>query len=431
MVITPGVSREMTRPEFWLRRTGQAGDVIMSLAQIRQFNREVGKRVNTVYNLEDYKDCLNKTELAGYLNTCQVPEKTRYDADGEAITGDFYNSVRENLNITGIKDKNPVSWGITIKKTSLRSFPTTEGVFDIPGSTEIDRFQETGVQACEAVLILHRSKDRRWYFGQTCNYRGWVRADDIALAKDKSELFAYLNSTRFLVITGNWVKTEVEPDGEEIPREFDMGTHLPLSATSLPAGPGSPLPQGNYTVKLPVRGRDNRLEFKEAVISGTGDVSPGHLPYTRENIIRQAFKLQGDRYRWGDKLKGRDCSSFLQVVFKTFGFNLPRNADQQEKGPGRVIRFKEGDPTRQRNALLAQVKPGAAVFMPGHVMLYLGRVNDTHYLIHNFAGYGKKAGSSYTFMPVYQVVVTTTRLPLPSGIPLVQKFTSAIQFELS
>lgn len=399
-LITPGVRAEMLGPGFWIARTVKAREVIMSWRQIEEFNREVIRQVEAVCDLRGYKECLGRDELTAYINSYPLPDKILYDARGREVTGSFYSLIAGNRNIGRIKAKNPVKWGIAVKKTALRSFPAAAGVYDTRDNIEIDRFQETGVRACEPLLILHRSKDKRWCFVQTGTYRGWVRAGDIAAAANKEELI-YLDAPGFLVVTGNWAG------------EYDMGTRLPVVDTR---------PE-DYIVKIPVRAGNGGLLVKNAVISKVEDVSWGYLSYTRENILKQAFKLLGDRYDWGNKFKGRDCSSFIQAVYKSFGFNLPRNAGEQERGPGRVCRFGAGDSIAARNAVLDWVKPGAALYMPGHVMMYLGRVAGEHYVIHAFTGYGDP------FVPVFQAAVTSTLLPAAAGGTFLEKLTSVLQFE--
>lgn len=358
-LITPGVREEMTCPGFWLARVSNAFDEIKLPRQIEKFNQDVIENVETVCDLRVY---------------------------GE------------------IKEKNPVEWGVAVRKTSLRSFPTAEGVF-VP-----DRFQETAVQTCEAVLILHRSRDHKWYFVQANDYRGWINADDIAVAPDKTQLCEYLSAPEFIIVTGKRVG------------ELAMGTRLPVA--TVPA-----VDADKHIVRLPVRDREGHLEFRNVELSDGEDISRGYLPYTRENIIRQAFKLQGDSYDWGNKGSGQDCSSFIQVIFKTFGFKLPRNTGEQERCPGRVIRFDGTDTVGNRAAKLARAAPGAAVYMPGHAMMYLGKADGEHYMIHAFTGYGRRDGSGWTTVPVNQVAVTSTLLPTVRGSLFIEEFTSVLHFE--
>jgi cell wall-associated NlpC family hydrolase len=185
----------------------------------------------------------------------------------------------------------------------------------------------------------------------------------------------------------------------------------------------------NYVIKLPVRTDEGRLQFKNALIAKSKDAVYGYLPYTRENIIKEAFKLQGDRYDWGNKYNGRDCSSFIANIYKTFGFLLPRNADEQEMSIGKQYKFLSTDTIETRNKILDNVKPGAAIFKPGHVMMYLGKADGVHYMIHDFTSYGKKQGNQYVSTPVFSVGVTSTTLTLSTGDPYIQTFTSALQME--
>jgi hypothetical protein len=108
---------------------------------------------------------------------------------------------------------------------------------------------------------------------------------------------------------------------------------------------------------------------------------------------------------------------------------LPRNTDEQEKSAGISYKFTVGDSLEKRNGVLDKVKPGAVIFMNGHEMLYLGMDNGVHYIIHDFTGYGIKGTSGYSFQPVYEVAITSTLMPLSSGIPYIKEFTSVLQLE--
>jgi cell wall-associated NlpC family hydrolase len=184
-----------------------------------------------------------------------------------------------------------------------------------------------------------------------------------------------------------------------------------------------------YVVKLPIKTKGGYLEFTDALIAKSKDAVKGYLPYNRENIIKQAFKMQGEKYDWGNKFEGRDCSSFIADIYKTFGLILPRNAGDQEKGYGKQYKFAQGDDIEKRNKILDNVKPGAAIFLSGHVTMYLGKVDGIHYMIHDFLAYGRKDGDKYVSVPVSAVAATSTLLPVTSGAPYIQKFNTAVQFE--
>lgn len=427
----PGTNEEMLNPNYWIEKIDDASKLIMTEKQINVFNQNTIDKVNVVYDLEKYKSELTKDELLGFIQEYKIPTKQMYFSNGDMVKQDFYNSLVKNTNLDGIKDTNPVKYGITVRDTSLRTFPTDIGVYSTKGDIEFDRFQETGCQAIEPVIILHTSLDQNWYFVQMYNYRGWVKSSDIALSNDKNTIFDYLNTNNFIVVTGNHIRTQYNPFEISVSElEFDMGTKISLEKNSV-VSVGNQNVFGNYLVKLPTRDQNGNLVFKDALISKTQDLNFGYLPYTRANIIKQAFKLLGDRYGWGDSFNGRDCSSFIMYIYKTFGFRLPRNTGEQEDGAGISYKFTEGTNAKDRIKLFENIKPGAAIYMPGHAMMYIGMYNVIPYMIHDFSGYGEKNGNKYEFVPVNEVAVTSTLLPLSSGVPFIERFTSLLQFENS
>ena len=427
--VLPGTLEGMNDENYWIGRLKDAKNIIMSKEQIEKFNLEITQKVPVVYDLHNYKESLTKNELAGYINFYNTPSKTMYGSNGNVLSESFYSTVKANCNISAIKENNPVSYALVVKKTNLRTFPTDEGVYDSDSLREIDRFQESSAEAGEPVVILHRSVDQKWFFVQMYNYRAWLKAEDVAVAKDKNEVTDFMDKKDFIIVTGNHVKTQFNPYNKGISQvELGMGTKLPLVVDS-PEVINNQNTAGHYVVKLPWRNDKGDLEFKNSLISIKEDINIGYLPYTREDIIRQAFKLLGDRYDWGNKYLGRDCSGFVISVYNSFGIKLPRNTDEQEKGAGSIYKFSSGYSLEKRRGILDNAKAGAVIFMKGHEMMYLGKVDGVHYMIHDFIGYGEKNSSGYSFVPVYEVAVTSTELPLSSGQPFIKNFTSVLQLE--
>lgn len=428
--LVPGTKEEMRTAEYWVSILKGGNEEIINKENIKKFNIDIIKKVNAVVDLNNYKTTLSKKELTNYIMAYKLPTKTMYDSKGKVITKGFYDSLLKNRNIEAIKEKNTIKYGVAVKRTAIRSFPTVEGVYDSSKEAKIDRFQETSCEPCEPAIILHTSKDRKWYFVQTFNYRGWTRVENIAVAKDKNQFMHYSEPKDFIVITGTHVK--LDKDIKENPTkdlEFYMGNRVPIETKNIPKSIEGISAEGKYAVKLPVRDDKGYLSVKISLISMSENINLGYLTYNRANIIKQAFKFQGEKYDWGNKYNGADCSSFIMSVYKTFGFNLPRNTDEQEKSAGKSYTFKAGDNNSNKSAVLDKLLPGAAIYMPGHVMMYLGKVDGEHYVIHDFAGYGKKEGAAYVFAPVYEVAVTTTMLPMSNGTPYIQKVTSAIQIQ--
>ncbi|MCM0650711.1 SH3 domain-containing protein [Clostridium swellfunianum] len=425
-IITPGIENKMLNYSFWTSKLHDGKGLVMNSKDIKQFNEETIRKADTVYNLQQYKESLSKKELSAFIKEYKFTDKMKVDDEGKQIKKDFLDSLIKNTNLEGIKEENKIEYGMSIKKLQVRGFPTEAGTYESADSN-LDRFQETSCEPCEAVLILHKSKDKKWYFIQTYNYRGWVKAEGIAIAKDKKTVFDYINSENFVIVTGNHVTIDKNvKENNKYNEVFNMGNKISLVAN------GEVFDKYNrqyYVLNLPLKTEEGYLGFKESLIAKGKDIVEGYLPYTRENIIKQAFKLQGEKYDWGNKFSGRDCSSFIADIYKTFGIMLPRNAGDQESSHGKHYKFDETESVEERNKILDNLSPGAAIFSPGHVMMYLGKIDGVHYMIHDFLAYGKKIEDKYVAVPVAAVAVTSTLLTVSSGVPYIRKFSSAVQFE--
>lgn len=426
-MLIPHTQREMLSADFWLRKTKGRNKVIMTPDEVVQFNQEIIKKVDAVYDLKDYQESLSKEELTGFIEFYKIPGSIRYDAGGSPVGLEFYEPLKANTNLSGINAQNPVQYGIAVRRTSLRSFPADVAIYS-SAESEFDRFQETGCFAFEPVLILHQSKDGDWYFVQTYNYRGWVKAADIALT-DRKVWPAYLDQPEFLVAAGKRVRTQCNYNDNNISRlELGMGTKIPL-AENIPAHVNNQAVIGNYVVQIPCRDAQGQLLFKTALLAESEDVHKGYLPYTRGNVLRQAFKLLGERYDWGDKFGGKDCSSFILAIYRCFGFNLPRNTAEQKISAGKICNLDRSEPLRKRKAWLKRVKPGALLYSDGHAMLYLGKVKGAHYVMHNFTNYSRQEGNEWKICPVYEVMVTSALLACEPERTFLEKVTTILELE--
>ena len=415
----PGVADAMLKADFWLAKLSSPRQVVLEPAGIVAFNRAIVQALpQVVEDLDGFPLAVDRASLRQWLAAERLPRGQERYSDGTLLTAGFYDQLERNLNLQAIRDANPVSWGFVVRRSDLRTFPTDAAASEDDESDDFDLFQETAVNIAEPLAVLHRSADGKWLYVQLVNYRGWLRADDVALAADRQNWQAR-RELPFVVITGTKVA----------PREAVMGKPV----AEWRAGMGAKLPffgmeKEGYQIEIPRRDAQGGVIWQKAWIHGKADVSVGYLPYTRANILRQAFKMLGEHYGWGGLNEGRDCSSFIMDIYNVFGIRAPRNADQQEAVPGRRIVLRGIGDVASRYALLTQASPGATLHMRNHVMLYLGEHNGKHYAIHSLGSYGDasrpRSDGSLPRIGVMQIVVGDLDLQLRSGRRFIEVLTS-------
>ena len=421
-----GVSAAMLRADFWIERAPSPQQVILTPSQIAEFNQAILAALPQIMvDFDRFPEVVDRSTLQRWLAVDRLPRDAERYSRGELLTGAFYDRLAQNLNLRGLRETNPVRWGFTVRRTDLRTFPTGTASSEDDESDDFDLFQETAVNIAEPLAVLHRSGDGVWLYVQIYNYRGWLRAADAALSPSRQAWNEKRRSAKFLVITGTKV----------VPRETVMGKPVP----DWRAGMGSRLPllemeQGGYAVEIPLRNSDGNVYWHKAWIHGKADISSGFLPYTRANILRQAFKMLGEDYGWGGLDEGRDCSSFIMDIYNVFGIWSPRNADQQERVPGRRLGLAGVADAVARQALLSRSEPGATLHMRNHVMLYLGQVGGKYYAIHSLGSYGDasrpRADGTLPRIEVMRVVVGGLDLRLRSGRRFIEVLSSANNWHL-
>jgi hypothetical protein len=367
----PGVQPGQEKANYWIARHPEPDRVILAPAGIEAMNRAATGRPETeLVDVLAIPDPVEGTVVRKAI--AEVLSESRqtkgYDHTNRLITSVFYDRIEASIGT--VPSVVRPAWGVIAARVSLRRLPTNEAFYDRPYGNEFDRFQYSTLECGNPVVVLHRIADGSWSFVQTIYTMGWVPSASIAIG-DRQNVAAFCRS-KPLVATASMVPVYTDAAFTSHAVTIPMGTRLPFVETT----------ERHYAVTLPWRAPDGALRFVTGYIRREADVSIGFLPYTPRNVYRQLFKLEGTPYGWGDLFDGRDCSRLVMDVFSTFGFNMPRNSSRQAAFniAGRKDTKGLSEKDKISNLIILGYRP-ALLYMPGHIMIFLGVIDGKVYAI--------------------------------------------------
>ena len=385
-----GVTDAQLEPDFWIRHGGNAQRVVLDETAIQAQNSKLKQLDRSVHDVEALPRTLTANDVRAWVEKMsERPDDTLYDAQGRVVETSVIDGLMANVNAAAIPATQQTRFGLVVRRSSLRTFPTSLRVFNEPDDgTDIDRFQEDALFAGTPVAIVHESRDGEWFFIVSPLYAAWIPKRDVAQGT-ADEVFGYTHKEPYVVVTGARARTVFTPERPEVSElPLEMGQRLPL-LNDWPADKpvNGQHPYTSYIIELPMRADDGSLHFTPALLQKANDVAENYLPLTHANLIRQSFKFLGERYGWGHSYNSRDCSGFVSEVYRSFGVQLPRNTRDQGVSPAlNRIAFTADDDHEKRLAVLRQLQVGDLVYIPGHVMMVIGQDSGGPYVIHDTTG---------------------------------------------
>lgn len=359
--------------------------------QVKSFSYEDQKRYDNEYNQKYFAPWV-KSELIippqdfGW-ETRFVREKPIFRENASQISPYIYEEWISNANMSSfnaIKAR-----AITLKRLNLKSLPTDEEFFRNPNQIgegfPFDYNQNSAYPPNMPLLISHYSKDEKWAFVQGAYAFGWVRTKDIALVDDNF-IQQFQNGNYAITIKDN---LRLYNDNHAISL-VKLGTIFPYDK------------DGYFFATKDKNGYATLTKFNP---TENGIISHKPLKFTPENITKIASQFKNEPYGWGENYETRDCSALTRDFFAPFGIFLDRNSGQQAKN-GCQVSIKSLDKNDKKKKILENAKPfRSMLFVPGHIVLYIGEYNNEPVVMHAYWGIRQ---NDWTKLITGRTIISTT-----------------------
>lgn len=426
----PDVSASMAEVAFWT----QNSEILMSTQDALLCNGETIAAAGTnMYDLKNHPETVDGISLnEGLKKSAQADAKYylgwTYLEKQQLATQAEFDAIIENTQNPNATAQQVVRYGIAVKRTALRAFPSSLAIWDDLNDTDFDYQYLVGVRVGEPVVITSVSKDGNYYLAKSICCSGWIPVEDVAICSDKTQwLEAWdIAPENILVVWGDKVYTESSVVGAQTSETMlTMGTVLELAENIDPNRLiDNRATYNNHVVWMPVRAEDGSYAKKLTLISQHHAVSEGYLPLTEQNIAKLALSALGNVYGWGGSLNSEDCSSYIRNIYKCFGLELARNTTWQTAMPMAKVDMRNMC-CEERLATLDALPLGTILFFNGHEMLYLGKEVGNYYVI-SAVGSVIQPGSNSTKQRIRSVILNTLQLKRANGKTWLDELTDAV-----
>ena len=395
-------NRNMNTAGFWVSQHPSPDALIMSSDEIVHFNQYIQNDVNLTKDNFAVTDNFKTEALVTNFEKiiAAFTEKGYYSASGVRDDQTFIDDVKRNMNLSGVVLGIVPRYGVIVHYADVRFFPTTEGLYESVGDFDFDQIQNSTLDVGSAVAVVHQSADKKWYYVLSALSDGWVPADHVALG-DAKVVKDFVERKDFVVALKP--KADIFLD-EAMTKYYDyvrMGTRLPM------VGGGT---MGKVKILIPSADKDGKLQMIEGFMAKE-DVHKGYLPYTPRTIYKQAFAMLNQPYGWGGMYGEQDCSAFLDEVYSTVGIILPRDSKDQALAAPAKVEFNDKTTYEQKIQALKELTGGTAILpMKGHIMLYLGMIDNRPYVIQDLWAYRERKADKDIARVINRVVVSDMSL---------------------
>jgi hypothetical protein len=401
--LMPNTERNMKVAAFWISLLPDPDKVILDSQGIEKFNKAIKNELKLLNDIENYPSVISSAKFKGEITKTLKRFKRRkfYTKSNEKIDKKIIKDIEENISLKNIQENINISFGLVSRYAHQRLLPTKDELFSKKEDFDFDVLQNNSLDVGTPVAILHKSADSQWIYVEGPSSSGWTEIENIALS-NREQIKQYINGQPFAVISKTKASIFLKSSLTEYYDYVRMGTRLPIGKkTSIKAVP----------IIIPFRNEDGKVVFGEGYLK-ENEMNEGYFPYTPRNIIQQSFEMLDMPYGWGGMNGEQDCSGFIQQVFMTVGIYMPKNSLEQSWVGKLLEKFNKKTSNAEKIEFLDKkaVSGATILYLSGHVMLFLGVIDNNPYVIHGIYGYHEKGSSPERVRVINRVVVSDLSL---------------------
>lgn len=385
--VAPGTRSEHRDVETWLAKlpSGAADEVLVPPVVVAELNArfsEVEGAWRDPFTVEVADDEHIRQQLVERMDW--IAERV---SDGRLVEGQpgSTTAAREVSDAAAPVDE----LRMVAAEASLWCIALDSGLYKQPIDRDFDRNRCASLHPGEVVRVLRRSADARWIYVHSGHTTGWLHAPTLTPPLPAVHL-----------------------------RELLQGPLLVPVADDQRTEGGRPLRMGT---KVPIVGRDGDVRrvlvpTADGLVEDSVRVSEtaveGVLPLTRRHAWTMALREQDTPYGWGGRAGHRDCSRLTRDVLAGFGLEMARHSGVQGKLGTHNIDVSAMSEADKLAELTRQAQRGLVLlYMPGHIMMYLGQDGGQHYAVSAISEYLEPcSGGPDTVYRIGRVAVTTLEL---------------------
>ena len=362
--------------------------------QIKPWSKSKQKRADEAFNRKYFKPWTLKRldiPLKDFGWEVRFVTKNKiYTEHGKIISPIHYKHWINNANYA---QKDSVRrYAITAERTNVHALPTSRPFYLDPHRVgegfPFNYNQNSALHMNVPVYVSHFSKDRKWAFVRGAYAFGWVKVHDLAFV-DRKFIRAFRSGQYAMTVKDN---LRLYTEKGKAVSFVKLGTLFPISK------------DGKHYLAVK-RGDRGKALIEKVRVETPKIIARKPLPFTPKNVAMVAKEFYGEPYGWGGGYGCRDCSATTRDFLGVFGIFLRRNSSKQAKD-GQSIYIKGIPPRAKKKKIIREAEPfRSLLYVPGHIVLYLGQYKGEPVIMHTYWGIRKKDGSK---LVTGRTIITTT-----------------------